>query len=1134
MTGFLPSFISGFVEALYPLYAACKDPFHFQRLIHDLGWVEQITEETLEQLDFVPTAIGLIEQAQDLVEQFTGSGSNLGEKVEQAVLLVEDTLALIDELRDSPPNSASLPPLLRDEQFWTAFALDLPEYLFLRWLQTKIPIAYTLLHGLDIIEETVQNGQGNRGPYTRRAIRWNNLAQLPAGPVDYIKGVYRWNQSGGFRHEKLLAALNTLFRHAGIAALQKPIRPDLIGPDGIYSEGSALAGSVNELDLPIFAGRNQQAGYSEIGLLLAPAASQPDGPAASGLVITNLGWGDPLNAFQLSETWTLSTEGTLNTTRATGVNLQPGDTRYLGQNTKPDAEIILKGRPITPWRIMNADGSSLAEIEGMDIALKFTGSTAEPEIILNLNFTGEGIKIAIDPAQGDSFLSGAMGSAFTVNANPALLWSSKTGMALAGSSGLETTIPLNLKISALTLHYLHIALTGIEKGVQLQADVAAAFDLGILSCVVEGVGFIFKVQSSDQAGDGAAFGSISPALAFKPPDGFGLSIDEGPVSGGGFLYIDADAGSYAGILDLDLLSIGISAIGLVDTRLPGGGWSMFLALFIDLPSIPLGFGFTLNGVGGVAGINRTLDVDALSCAIRSGALDDVLFPEDPVADAPVIIDAFQNIFPSAEGRFVFGPVIKIGWGSPTLIEAELGVVVSLPDPITIALLGSVTSILPTEDTDLVALHLDVAGVIDMGAATLSIDSSLHGSHIAGFPLSGDMALRTAFGDNPTFLMALGGSHPGFDRPSGFPRIDRLSLAINAGSLIDIRFACYFAISANSLQFGAEFELTAEVEGFGINGGASFDALVTYSPFSLRTGLGFHISVKAVGVDLMAVWLDVTLSGPNPWYIQGTATFTILKIDNTIQLDEKIGSKKAEELPEDVDVLSQLRTALAQEEAWSVESGGGKNVTLSAQEPQPGKLVVAPDGLLGVSQRVIPLDITIDKAVPWQIKDGYNRFDLKEGENGIESSGTLTEWFAVSSYMDLAPRERLSAPSFEQQKAGITFGGKSTAGAPRKGTLDYEQILRDPELKEEAQKLQDFNIRTDLKAEKLAGMATAATQTGYTIAKENNPIQVHSAGYAVANRDTGNVIRRESSWMAGQNISRLRKNATVVPEWEIIA
>src|SRR5690606_37634836 len=148
---------------------------------------------------------------------------------------------------------------------------------------------------------------------------------------------------------------------------------------------------------------------------------------------------------------------------------------------------------------------------------------------------------------------------------------------------------------------------------------------------------------------------------------------------------DADAGSYAGILDLDLLSIGISAIGLVDTRLPGGGWSMFLALFIDLPSIPLGFGFTLNGVGGVAGINRTLDVDALSCAIRSGALDDVLFPEDPVADAPVIIDAFQNIFPSAEGRFVFGPVIKIGWGSPTLIEAELGVVVSLPDPITIAL-----------------------------------------------------------------------------------------------------------------------------------------------------------------------------------------------------------------------------------------------------------------------------------------------------------------------------------------------------------------------------------------------------------------------------------------------------------------
>ena len=476
-----------------------------------------------------------------------------------------------------------------------------------------------------------------------------------------------------------------------------------------------------------------------------------------------------------------------------------------------------------------------------------------------------------------------------------------------------------------------------------------------------------------------------------------------------------DAGQYNGVLDLDLLSIGISAIALIDTQLPGGGWSFFIALFIDVPSIPLGFGFTLNGVGGLAGFNRTLDVEGLKAAIRSGSLDSVLFPQDPIANAPIIIDTMQSIFPSAEGRYVFGPVIKIGWGKPTLIEAVIGVVISLPDPIVIAVLGSVTSILPTEDTDLVALHLDVAGIIDMGTATLSIDSSLNGSHIVGFPLSGDMSLRSAFGDSPTFLMALGGSHPGFDRPPGFPEIDRLSLAINAGKLIDIRFDCYFAITSNTLQFGAAFEMSAEVEGFGISGGAEFDALITFSPFSLITHLGYHISVKAVGVDLLAVWLDVTLSGPNPWHMVGTATFTILGIDNTIHLDQTIGARDPEPPPEFEDVLGQFRAAVALPEAWSIGAGGGKNVIFLTDETPTDELVVTPDGTLGISQRVVPLGIIIDKSVPWQIEGGYNKFDLEADESGMTETGSLTDWFVVSSYQDLKSNEQLSAPSFEPLK-----------------------------------------------------------------------------------------------------------------------
>ena len=142
---------------------------------------------------------------------------------------------------------------------------------------------------------------------------------------------------------------------------------------------------------------------------------------------------------------------------------------------------------------------------------------------------------------------------------------------------------------------------------------------------------------------------------------------------------------------------------------------MFFALFVDLPSIQLGFGFTLEGVGGVAGINRAIDVDALGSAVRSGSLDTILFPPDPIADAPIIIEEFRSIFPPADGSYVFGPIVKIGWGTPALIEAELGIVIQLPDPLVIVVLGSVSAVLPSKDLELVALHLDVAGVIDFEA-----------------------------------------------------------------------------------------------------------------------------------------------------------------------------------------------------------------------------------------------------------------------------------------------------------------------------------------------------------------------------------------------------------------------------------
>ncbi len=70
-------------------------------------------------------------------------------------------------------------------------------------------------------------------------------------------------------------------------------------------------------------------------------------------------------------------------------------------------------------------------------------------------------------------------------------------------------------------------------------------------------------------------------------------------------------------------------------------------------------------------------LDAIQASVRSHSLDAILFPVDPVAHAPQIISEITTIFPPSVGAYVFGPMLKIGWGDPTLITVSLGLILGL-------------------------------------------------------------------------------------------------------------------------------------------------------------------------------------------------------------------------------------------------------------------------------------------------------------------------------------------------------------------------------------------------------------------------------------------------------------------------
>lgn len=1120
---------TGFISALYqlfmPLQLALTDSAALERLLKDLGWVITLTPPQARIIGQLLPLAEVINELEDLAGENPSAGSSTaGADLARAVEIgtsIFEAVAALEALNSS--QLKQLPSPLDAPASWEEIALDLPEFLLLRWLAIQSPFIYAFAVFSGVV---VEEPRPDDRPARRRLV-WDALGSLLQDPPAQVAGVYGWGEV--LDHDRLFEALAGLGAAAGLRMQVSAISPQNAGL--VFPSGGGE--DLSQLNLL------WQTGYSPAnGLLRAAWALLPapgGGTEIEGVMFASELSGLVPASLDLGHGLALEFRSGADQNGALAFILLPDGVHLAGPSARNGVEIAFSGQAEETWVLLGEATGTRLELDDFEALLSLGGTVSAPELTLQLSSSSQ-LRLVVQPAEADSFLSGVLGSAPLITQFPCTLaWSSLSGFSFQASAGFAVEIPLSIHLGPVEIQSISLLVSGGGEGALLEIRTAAALKLGPLDVVVDGLGFSAGVTVLPGGQTDGVFGNLDAEIGLLPPEGLGVSIDSGAVSGGGYLYIDSQSGEYSGIFDLELLSVGICAIGLISTQQDDGGWSFFLGLFIEVPSIPLGFGFTITGVGGLAGVNRTLDTDGLEIAIQSGSLDEVLFPRDPIGDAPLIIAALQDIFPPAGGRYVFGPVIQIGWGVPTLITGTIGVVISLPDPVVIAVLGSLTSALPSSDVELVGLYLNVAGVIDLASGSISVDASLHGSHIAGFVLTGDMALRASFGEQPDFLMALGGFNPGFAAPAGFPALERLALAVNAGDWIDIRFACYLAVTTNSLQFGAAFDMSAEVEGFGITGGAGFDALITFSPFSLQTNLGLYVSVKAAGVDLMGVWLECSLSGPNPWYVSGKVTFKILGVETTLKVDQQIGSKTADPAPALQDVLGQLRTALAQTDAWAAVGAGGEGVILAGGEPSPTELSLPPDGSLCVSQRVVPLGITIDKSVPWQIDGGYDLFDLAAEEPGMAASGDFSDWFPVSSFVDLNPKEQLSAPSFERHKSGITFGSSSvTAGIARLGTLDFEQILLDPTMAKNSVKLPAFNLATDPRSAVLFTASVDPVRADFTLAQTNSPYAVQQSDFALVDQISGASVTGGLTWMAAHARAAEFDNAAVgiAPVWEV--
>jgi hypothetical protein len=1037
--------------ALEPIANAFHSTDGVRDLLRSLGWDAEVTQATFLRVRASMAALEtLFLHIQTLANQIEAGAADELAIARQLIDGMGSLFQIVKAFATPPATPLAFP--FDQPALWSQAGSELIDLMVLQFLEVQTPAAYAalLFTGVAELTPTTPTGSG-RIPYLRHAIRWDRLGDVVTDPVGLLKQLYHWDDGRPFDHPRLLLTLERAFGALRLPTRQTEARAALA--TRYFAPGNPALPALRALDVPVFSIGSGTAAHTEFGvtLLPVPPAGTP-GAAPVGLAISPLALGTLGAGIATGSPFTVTVGAGFAREDAFAIEIRPDGVALHAEPgvTRIDAELALAGRPPQPWILFGDPHTHRVEVGGLYAGMRVNGPVDGPEVVIEVG-TGRGptppkLALVIQMAESDGFLRQILGDEpQRLEAAGTLRWSSKTGFAIAGSAGIRMVLPVDLRLGPASLDEVVIAIAAGGGGLDATLAVSGGFALGPLSVRVEEIGLRLGMHAPP-AGRAGTAGPIDLSFGFKPPSGLGIAIDAGPVTGGGFLDFHSDEGRYDGIMQLQILAVQVTAIGLLDTRVDGAPFAFLVVIDAEFPDIQLGFGFTLKGLGGALGVHRTIATDVLQAGLRAHTLDSILFPHDAIAHATQVISDLRRVFPPAAGRYVFGPIAKLGWGTPTLIEAEIGLILEVPDPIRLVLLGQISAALPSKAAAIVEIHVDVLGVLDLGRKSLAIDASLHDSRVALFALYGDLALRLSWGDPPSFAFSLGGLHPAFQPPPDFPALRRLTVALGVDDNPRITLQSYLALTSNTVQFGARAELYAAAAGFHIYGWIGFDVLVIFSPFSFRADFSAGIALRRGTSTIAGIRVNGTLTGPTPFHAWGEACLSLLFFDICVGFDAQFGEHR-DELLDAQPVWPALAAAIGDQRSWSVRLPSRRVVSLT--EPADGAPpLVDPVGVLELHEKVAPLNRPITRFGETRPSD-IDKLDVTEVGLGTGTHRRTVGFiatqddFAPAQFRDMSDDDKLSSPSFEAMDSGVAVISADLANGPAIGAdLVYETKIID--------------------------------------------------------------------------------------------
>lgn len=1000
------------------------------------------------------------------------------------------------------------------------------EYALLAYLEGYYSKVTTFLRAVgivDLVREPGMPGNPLKPPTVIRSLHLDRLGQLLTRPLVHFGTLYGWS-SPSFDAQRLLEVI-----HDALFLLAVPSKLSLIAP----------ASPLKDLEIAPFR-------------LVPEPTVNPRG--------VSLRFDTPLGndlGFELpiaDSSWKLglAVKGALGP--SVGILFQPPmQASLVPASGGLGVKLTLENRPPQPIVLVAIDAGSRVTLDAFNASFQLDVGGAAATVGVGAALKGG--KIRIDTSQSDGFVQKILsGVKIESNFDVGLGFSSE-GLRFEGSASLEIQLASHITLGPIEITAVTISV-GVGAGgfpVGLTTDIKAA--LGPLVVTVGGIGFELTFKPvADKKGN---LGPIDLVPGFRPPRRAGLSIDTGLVKGGGFLDFDPAKGEYAGIAELSIAElVTVKAIGLISTKLPDGsqGFSLLLIITAEFQPIQLGFGFTLIGVGGLLGLNRTVLLDVLRDGVRTGAVNSILFPTDVVANAPRIISDLKRVFPPEEGTFLIGPMAKFGWGTPTLVSLSLGIILEIP-PGNIAILGVLKVALPDESTALIQIQVNFLGVLDFEEQLLSFDASLFDSRILFMTLEGDMAVRLKWGDNAGFVLSVGGFHPAFKAPDGLrlpATLRRLTVSILDIDWARIRIENYFAVTSNTVQFGARAYLFFGFSAANISGEVGFDVLFQFSPFYFNALISGSLSAEVFGLDLLSIRLRFSLEGPTPWRAKGTGSISIAFFpDIDIDFDITWGEPRNTSLPP-ITVMPLLVAEVEKDQNWKALPPPSSNLLVSLRKLEETALVVHPFGALTVSQRALPLAMSLDK-VGNQKPDDVGKVDITGARSGTVALPVTPhdEQFAIAQFQTLDDSEKLSRPSYQPIKGGVTVGTAAAMQSSKmtRRTIAYDITIVDKEPKKPLARGRLYRAAAGLFRPFLSGAAVAHSSLSQHSKAQLQPfankVKVATEGFTVVhvadNKPAGAGARFTSEAMARDHLRQriaadpaLADDLQVVPNYEVNA